>query len=243
METINTIQIESLQLRSKTSSNVKGEQYVDVLNDGNNICFLLGSHFFKTERGMYSEFILPSKCSELSLSKVSDICARLGNPVKTGKTTYLDIVLDTNDPEERKIVKALKAFTSILQDKLIDALMMFDGQIEKYLNTHCHDRTKESIAKEINIMYLKPHNSKSNIIYLHLKVDKNTKSYDDKGNLLDTDLLCYKPYTISPVVKIDNIRIPRIRNDNSRLNVHLYVMEQVVTEYVNKPRYITNLEE
>lgn len=233
METLDSIQINSLKLKSKTSTNARGERYVDVLTDDGNLCFSLGSLFFKTQRGMYSNFVSPNKCTEFSLSTISKLCSEHGNPIESNKTTYLDIVLDTNVPEQRAVFKSLKAFTEVLRNKLVDSIMDSSTDINKHVNKYCDNTSRESIGREINFMYLRDNNNRSNIVYIHLKVDKNTKSYDVNNKLIDNKLLCYKNYKLSPIVKIDNIRIPHNRNEHNRINVHMYVIKQIVAEYTD----------
>lgn len=229
METVNSVQINTLELRLKPFVNARGERYLDVLSDGNYVTFSLGPMYLKTERGMYSEFVLPNDCLETSLTDVSNLCDKHGNPVKGNKTSYLDIVLDTNVPEQRAIVKSMRDFTKIIRDKLIDSFLNCNSEVNKHVN-----KFLDNIDDELNFMYLKNNNVKSNIVFLHLRVDRNTVTYDENDNIIDTDILCYKRYKVCPVVKIDNIRIPRNCNENNRINIHLYVIRQVVIEYTNK---------
>lgn len=226
---INTLQTYKLGNLSVVSKNVSGDHYrgyFDILSDDKPITFALDSRFLKTERGIYSDFVRPSKALECSLHALSKLFDKYGNPIKAGKSSYLDIVLDVHNEDDNKLYVALLDFEEELIEKLVPCLKESSGSLKDYITRHC--RTDSKIRGEIVTGFLRENYNKTNIKYVHLKVTKITKSFTRKRTVVDSDMLCYKTYKTMPVLRIDNVRIPTSRSENVRLNVHLCIDEQIV---------------
>ena len=234
MASLGSISLDNVSLALKGVHNKWTQDYFDILSDGKPIRFVLDSRFLLTERGIYNEFVKPSRSLQRPLNQVTELCKKYGNPVKEGKSSYLDIVLDLSNELDRALYEGLKDLQTKLVDKVYESIKQDTGPMQKYLEKYCRSN-KNKLVKGL---FLQDNYSKDNIKYVHLKVTKMTRSLTLQEEEIDTDLLSYKTYKTVPVLRVDNVRIP-IGNVN--LNIHLCIEEQIVEEHVSIIDSLVNL--
>lgn len=214
-----------------TVSKNKSDEYCtdifDILSDNGPIKFILSNKYLLTERGIYEKFIPPSKSMQKPLDVITDTCVKFGNPIKEGKTCYLDICLNLYNEQDKELYNTLSKFKDDLVDKLIKSEYYDNIDLIAYLRAN-----KSKIGDRVKTSFLTNHTTKPNIKYIHLKIIKSTKSFDSQGNEVESDHLCYKSYQTLPVVRVDNVRIPKGVGDKNMLNIHLCIEEQFVKEYI-----------
>lgn len=223
----------------KEGINKYRDTYFDVIEkDVGPIVMKLSDNFLLTKRGVYTEFDVPNREYISPIHTPSSAYNRMKDSVTPSSSKYMDIVLDLNKPSEYRVYEDCKKQAGILKQALINCLAEIynndsdeHSMIIQYISKNIKRQDiKDFLDNEIKIMFMKDHSTNPKVKYIHLKVTEDTATYDMKGVPVSMENIMYKTFKTKIGVIVDNIRIPKTRNANNLLNMHLAIYHQIVTE-------------
>lgn len=214
-----------MEVSVKKNTSRFGDTYFNLVCDGRPITFDITHTHLHTARGIYSEFVVPSPKCLGTLTSKSVAYVEIGDSAKT-KSMYVDALINKSSD----VYARLQTFKRDLVNQIADAITTSctvdsTSPLATYVHKHCKSTP---VADEINIMFLKCESDDG--AYIHLKVTSGTLSYCN-NEMVDMDYLMYKSYLMIPHVRIDNVRIPKMRNASNKLNVHMVMVRQDVLPY------------
>jgi hypothetical protein len=215
-----------MQVSVKNGKSKFGDSYFDVTMNNVPLVFNLTNYRLNSARGVYSTFTIPSpKCSG-NLKSESVAYLEMKDSINAS-SLYQDILLDLTNLEHREVYKGLCDLRLILQTTLVDAIQAEcaknpNSPLAQYINS-----SNESLKDELNMMFLKNENCTK--AYLHMKFLPTTKSYHN-DELVSQNFIMYKNFDTRMILQLDNVRIPRMRNANNKLNIHLCITKQDLFE-------------
>jgi hypothetical protein len=215
-----------MQVSVKKGKSKFGDSYFDVIINNAPLVFNLTNFRLNSARGVYSTFITPSSKCLGNLRSESVAYLEMKDSISTS-SLYQDILLDLTNLEHREVYKGFCDLRLILQTTLVDAIQAecvknTDSPLARYINS-----ANGPIKDELNMMFLK--NEDGSKAYLHMKFLPTTKSYHN-DETVDQKFIMYKTFDTKLVLQLDNVRIPRVRNSNNKLNIHLCITKQDLFE-------------
>lgn len=229
-----------LTVIQKDGFNKYRDTYFDVIEkDVGPILMKLSDNFLLTKRGVYTEFDIPNRDYIAPIHTPSVAYEKMKGSIIPTSSKYMDIVLDLNKPSEYRVYEDCMKQAGILKEALIKSLTDIynddsddHNMIIQYISKNIKRQNIEDfLDDEINIMFIKDHSTNPKIKYIHLKVVEGSATYDTNGIPVSMENIMYKTFRTKIGVIVDNIRIPKTRNSNNRLNVHLAVYHQIVSEF------------
>lgn len=228
IDTATDLAIENVSISLRGKKDDYSKDYFDILCDGKPIKFILSPKLLNTERGIYCDYVMPTKDMQVPLDVVTDLANKHKEKLVASSSLYLDIVLDINNEEDNDLYESLVS----LSDSLREHLSQIVDKGFHCVAEHFLKKVKKDYGSKFNFIFLKDHGTRDNIKYVRLKVMRNTKSYVKDGSVIDRLNLSYKSFRTIPIVRIDNVRVPSNINVNTQFNVHLCIESQIVEEYV-----------